>query len=148
MKKISKIITTMAVALVMMLSATALVGCIGNILTAQAVKDSLVSSGYTVGIIEDIIMEDDTKISDLRGTKTIFSVEKGSGDNYEYGVVIIFDSIENADSGNLSDSNLISIWQNIQSQNGANKRDNVVMGRHNNVVYACYSAIRDIAGLR
>lgn len=112
--------------------------------SANSIKSNLENAGYTVSEGEKIVFTDGTDTTTLAGLQKIYFVAKGSGDDKEYAVVIVFDSIGNADK--LSDAHMIEIAESAKQNCGDNKSENT-QGRFNNVVFGGYVGIKTTAGL-
>ena len=119
--------------------------------SASSIKSNLESSGYTVSEQYDLVFdaetEKETKASKLTGIQKIYSVVKGSEDDKEFSIILIFDSIGNADSG-ITDDRLITLSQAAERQCGDNKSSSMKMGKFNNVCFAGTEACKEAAGLR
>ncbi|MBR4270157.1 MAG: hypothetical protein IKQ31_00565 [Clostridia bacterium] len=122
------------------------VGCAASY-SASSISDNLIKSGYTVEEGEKISFSDETDTSQLKGLQKIYLVSKGNNADKEVACILVFDSIANADSGNLSDVNLTYLGDFAKDKCGDSKKDNISMGRYNNVVFAGYNAIKSAAGL-
>lgn len=143
MKKIINMLLACSMAIIIGLG---VMGCSASY-SASAIKSNLVNAGYTVSEEFDVNFEDETKASELVGIQRIFAVAKGSGDNKEFAIILVFDSIKSVENG-ISSSKLIELSTGARNQCGDNKSDSVVMGTYNNVAFAGVSACRDIAGLK
>ena len=133
-----------AVALTFLLVA-GFVGCSASY-SASAIKEKLTSAGYTVEEV-DIKFTDDTNPTELKGLQKSFLVTKGSDENKEAAYILVFDSISNADTGNLSDARLDDLSELAKQKSGDSKKENLIIGRFNNVVFAGAEAIKTAAGL-
>lgn len=107
------------------------------------IKNNLKTANYEVSEGEKIQFTDDTDTTTLSGLQKIFFVTKGSGDDREYAVILIFDSISNMEK--LSDEHMIEIAQGASQNCGENKSSAVKMGRYNNVVFCGYEGIKTVA---
>ena len=76
--------------------------------SASSIKSSLESSGYTVSESIDIVFDDDVQVSTLTGVQKIYVATKGTGDDKEFSVIVVFDSISNLDAG-ITDLRLVDI---------------------------------------
>ncbi len=122
------------------------VGCSASY-SASSIKEKLTNAGYTVTEVESIKFTDDTNTTALKGLQKIYDVSKGEGADIEVAYILVFDSIANADSSNLSDQHLGDLDDTVKQNCGSSKIDNIIIGRFNNVVFAGTKAIQSAAGL-
>ncbi len=120
--------------------------------SASSIKSNLTSSGYTVSEEYDIVFDQDTdhsvKASELAGIQKIYSVAKGATTDAdrEFAVILVFDSIQNAEKG-INTDRLVILSSQATHQCGENKKTDTSMGQYNNVIFAGSSAIKSAAGL-
>ena len=126
--------------------AVGLAGCFDATYSAESVKNNLSRSGYTVTEGEKIKFYDETDTSSLSGLQKIYFAEKGSGDDAEYSVILVFDSISNA--GKLSSEKLVELREAAEGNCGANFKSNMSMGTYNNVVFTGTINAKNAAGLQ
>ncbi len=118
--------------------------------SASSIKSSLEGSGYTISEGIDIVFDDngtDVQVSALTGVQKIYVATKGTGDDKEFSVIVVFDSISNLDAG-ITDLRLVDIRQNVERQLGENKVSTLTIGKFNNVAFGGTSACKEAAGLR
>ena len=146
MKKIIGFISLIAAAFVAIILASCQMSY-----SASSIKSSLENSGYTVSEQSDLVFEDDNgqevKASKLTGIQKIYTAVKGSEDDKEFSIILIFDSIGNSDAG-INDSRLVTIGQAAEKRIGENKVSTFTIGRFNNVCFAGTSTCKEAAGLR
>ena len=145
MKSFVKMLPTCSMAV---LFCACLVGCnLSATYSADSIKTQLTNAGYVVSESFDLQFDDDTMASQLPGIQKIFAIVKGEDADKEFSVILVFDSIKNADSG-VNDQRLCDIYDNAKYQCGSNKKDSTTMGRFNNVVFAGPEACKQAAGLK
>ena len=85
----------------------------------------------------------------MQGIQKIYAVVKGdvSDDDREFAVILVFDSIQSAETGITTDR-LVTLAGQAEYQCGDNKKEETSMGQYNNVVFAGFSAIKDVSGLK
>jgi len=123
------------------------VGC-SSTYSPSSIYNNLTKAGYSVVEGEKIIFTDETDTSKLKGLQKIYRVNKGTNADKEVAYILVFDSISNADSSNLSDLNLLDLSDFAKQNCGDSKKGNVSAGRYNNVVFAGFSAIKTTAGIK
>ena len=115
--------------------------------SASSIKSSLEGSGYSINEGIDIVFDDDVQVSTLTGVQKIYVATKGTGEDKEFSVIVVFDSISNLDAG-ITDLRLVDIGRNAERQLGENKASTLTIGKFNNVAFGGTSACKEAAGLR
>ena len=145
-----KLLCILSIVLVVVLS-FALVACKENSYSADTIKSNLQSKGYIVSQDYDIVFDageaTEVRASELPGIQKVFAVTKGTGDNKEVAIILVFDSIKSVENG-IPAERLIKLAEEAKYQSGDDVVASIEMGTYNNVCFAGPSACKQAAGLK